>query len=75
METPEIVKKIAAQNGLREMVFVGKVPGADVFGEAPLLDAEGDPVPTGLPRLVVLDDNGASFVEGEEALSLLGLLS
>lgn len=39
-----------------------------------LLDADGFPMPIGLPRLVIENGGKCTMVRGEEALTLLGSL-
>lgn len=71
MNIPKVVKNEAQRNGLRALKLIGKLDSRVIFAEAPLLDDEGNPMPTGLPRLIIYSDNKVEFVEGEEALNIL----
>ena len=50
---------------------IGATAEGDVYGLS-LLDAEGLPMPVGLPRLVISKGEKYTLITGDEALKLLG---
>lgn len=50
---------------------IGATADGDVYGLS-LLDAEGMPMPVGLPSLVITKGENYSLITGEEALKLSG---
>lgn len=48
---------------------IGTTAGGDVYGLS-LLDAEGMPMPVGLPRLIIAKEENYTLITGEEALNL-----
>lgn len=53
---------------------IGTTAGGDVYGLS-LLDAEGMPMPIGLPRLIIAKGENYTLITGAEALELLESLS
>jgi hypothetical protein len=52
---------------------VGHIDTSDVYSVG-TVDTDGFPLPTGLPRFVLVDGETFSFVDGEDALDLMSIL-
>lgn len=73
MKIPDIVQETAKEYGCDVCTYVGMTQGAKAFSIS--ASYEGDvPPPTGLPTVLLLKDDKVTFVEGYEALDLLGQL-
>ena len=72
MEIPKAVREEAKQQGFsREIKYLGKSGSFEVYSQSPILDKEGNPVPTGLPSLVIWGEGKAKYVNGTKALKIL----
>ena len=67
---PDIVKKVASDNGYNSVEFIGEIEGAQVYGMG-IIGKNNIPEPIGLPELVLLRNGETQIASGEEALKLL----
>lgn len=74
MKIPESVKSVAKKHNLENMVYVGTIDNIQVFENDFGLDDKGNPMVTGLPLVITLENDHAKFVGGIDALRILGRL-
>ena len=72
-DIPRKVKLFSNKNGYNSIKFLGSIDNAFVYGLG-VIDKDGTPIPTGLPNLILLQENEIKIVSGEESLKLLSLL-
>lgn len=72
MEIPKAVREEAKKQGFsREIKYLGKSRSFEVFSQAPILDNEGNPVPTGLPSLIIWGEGKVKYICGKKAFKNL----
>lgn len=71
METiPEIISQKALEMGFNAIEYIGEREGAQAFS-AGCIDNNGEPIPMGLPTVLLLKGNNVEAVTGLNALDLL----
>lgn len=71
METiPEIISQKAHEMGFNAIEYIGEREGAQAFS-AGCIDSNGEPIPMGLPTVLLLKGNNVEAVTGLNALDLL----
>ena len=66
----DLVKAYAAQGGWYEIIFLGRRNGENVYLKGLKPTDKQYPMPTGLPLLMIENENGIRFVHGYEALQI-----
>ena len=74
MKIPDAVQSVAKKHNLENMVYVGEIGNIQVFENDFGLDDQGNPMVTGLPMLITLENDHAKFVGDIDALRILGRL-
>ena len=74
MKIPDAVQSVAKKHNLENMVYVGEIGNIQVFENDFGLDDQGNPMVTGLPMLITLENDHAKFVGDIDALCILGRL-
>ncbi|MBR3455752.1 MAG: hypothetical protein IKH26_10545 [Bacteroidaceae bacterium] len=70
---PEQVRIIAESEACNRIHFCGVDKGSEVYSISEVND-EGQPIPTGLPVLVLWDGKETTIISGEDSLKLLSRL-
>ncbi len=70
---PEIIKVEAQKHGCNSIEFCGVLDGSEVFGVG-VVDKDGNALPTGLPKFLLLKGTKVEFIFGEAALDLCSRL-
>lgn len=73
MEVPQIIKDEAKKHKLLQMEYVGMYGNAQVYAEVNPIDEEGVVEPTGLPCLLLLENDVVKPVYGFDAFDVLDL--
>ena len=74
MKIPDAVQSVAKKHNLENMVYVGRIGNIQVFENDFGLDDQGNPMVTGLPMVITLENDHATFVGDIDALRILGRL-
>ena len=74
MKIPDAVQSVAKKHNLENMVYVGTIGNIQVFENDFGLDDQGNPMVTGLPMVITLENDHAKFVGDIDALRILGRL-
>lgn len=74
MKIPDAVQSVAKKHNLENMVYVGTIGNIQVFENDFGLDDQGNPMVTGLPMVITLENDHATFVGDIDALRILGRL-
>ena len=70
---PEIIKIEAKKHGCNSVQHIGCIDGHEVFGIG-AVDENGDSLPTGLPKCLILKGSDVEYMHGNEVFDLYSRL-
>lgn len=69
-DIPTIIRECAYDNGFNAIEYQGKAEGAEVYSVG-CVDEDGEPMPTGMPTLLLLKSDKIEMMNGFESLHFL----
>jgi len=70
---PEIIKIEAQKHACNDIQYVGCIDGREVFGIG-AIDENGNSLPTGLPKCLILKDSVVEYLHGNAVFDLYSRL-
>ncbi|MBR1803821.1 MAG: hypothetical protein IJ775_02810 [Muribaculaceae bacterium] len=70
---PEIIMIEAKKHGCNHVRYIGTIDGREVFGIG-AVDENGNSLPTGLPKCLILKDSEVEYLHGNAVFDLYSRL-